>query len=44
MMGNQEVRDRVGCMESPRTDREIGKMMRMWKEDNDSSGRRRRLI
>lgn len=41
MMGNQEVRDRVGCMESPSTDREIGKMMSMY---NDSSGRRRRLI
>lgn len=31
MMGNQEVRDRVGCMESLRADREVRKMMSMYK-------------
>lgn len=41
MIGSQEVRDRVGCLESPRAAREMGKMMSV---HNDSSGRRRRLI
>lgn len=41
MMGNQEVRDRVGCMESPRADREVRKRTSLY---NDRGGRRRRVI